>query len=57
MVNVFEGPGQFTDPLAKVGVTVIVEVMGAVPPLVALNEMLPEPLANSPMAGFEFVQV
>jgi hypothetical protein len=56
MVNVFEGPGQFTDPLVKVGVTVIVAVIGAVPALVAINEILPALLAASPIAGFEFVQ-
>ena len=55
MVNVSAGPTQFTEPFAKVGITVIVALMGAVPALVAVNEaMLPEPLAARPIAVLLF---
>ena len=41
-----------------VGVTVIVEVMEAVPVFVPVNAaMFPDPLATSPIAVFEFDQV
>jgi hypothetical protein len=41
----------------KVGVTVMVAVMGAAPALVAVNAgVFPVPLAASPIAAFEFVQ-
>ena len=53
MVNELVGPVQ---PLA-VGVTVMVEVTGAVPPLVAVKAaMLPLPLAKRPMEASSFVQ-
>ena len=40
------------------GVTVIVEVMGAVPAFTAVNEpILPEPEAPRPIAGLLFVQL
>ena len=48
IVKVCAGPVQFTDPLLKVGVTVIVATTGDVPVLIAVNEaMLPVPDANS----------
>lgn len=43
---------------ANVGVTVIVPVIGAPPPLVAVKPgVLPAPLAPSPIEVLEFVQV
>ena len=55
MVKVSAGPTQFTEPLAMVGVTVIVALIGEVPALVAVNEaMFPEPLAPRPMAVLLF---
>jgi hypothetical protein len=56
MVKVLEGPVQLTDPLVKVGVTVIVAVTGAVPLLVAVNDAIsPEPVAGRPMLVVLFV--
>ena len=47
-----DGPLQFTDPFAKVGVTVMVAVTGDTPRLIALNDaMFPLPLAARPMLG------
>ena len=55
MVKVSAGPTQFTEPLAKVGITVIVALIGDVPALVAVKEaMFPEPLAPRPMAVLLF---
>jgi hypothetical protein len=54
IVYVIGVPGQ----VPKVGVTVIVEVIGEVVVLVAVNEGTPPvPLAARPIAAFEFVQV
>ena len=47
---------QLTAPLVKVGVTVIVAVIGAVPVFTAINEIFPVLAAASPIAGLEFVQ-
>jgi hypothetical protein len=56
MVKVFEGPVQLTDPLVKVGVTVIVAVIGELPVFVAVKDaILPDPLAASPMLVVLFV--
>ena len=49
------GPGQLLPAFVKVGVTTIVPVIGAVPVLVAVNEISPLPVAGSPMAVFELV--
>ena len=61
IVNVVGVPGQETDPLVNVGVTVIVPEIGAVVPLVAVNAGMPVALpplfAASPIAGFVLVQV
>jgi hypothetical protein len=55
IVNVSAGPTQLTDPFVKVGVTVIVALIGDVPEFVALNDaILPEPLATSPIAVLLF---
>ena len=52
IVKLVDGPLQFTDPFAKVGVTVMVAVTGDVPRLIALNDaMFPLPLAARPMLG------
>ena len=57
IVNVFAAPVQPTLPLVKVGVTVMVATMGAVPVLVALKEgIVPVPLAPKPILGAELVQ-
>ena len=57
MVKVFAGPGQSTPLFVKVGVTIIVAVTGAVPPLVAVNiPMGPLPETASPMPGTLLVQ-
>lgn len=54
MVKVFEGPVQ----LLRVGVTVMVAVMGDVVLLTAVNGgTLPIPPIESPIAGLEFVQL
>ena len=55
MVNVFDGPGQLVPPLVKVGTTIIVPVMGAVPGFVAVNEISPVPDAPRPIDVFELV--
>ena len=58
IVNVFAGPEQGTEPLVKVGVTVIVAVTGDDPVLTAVNTaILPEPLANNPIEGVLFTQL
>jgi len=54
IVKVAGGPVQ----LFKVGITVIVEVIGEVELLTAKNDgILPLPLAANPIAGLEFVQL
>ena len=51
-------PGQLVPPLAKIGVTVMVATTGEEPELVAKKaEMLPVPLAASPMLVVLFIQV
>src|SRR5512133_1463006 len=50
IVNVLVGPAQLLPPLVKVGVTIIVPDKGAVPVLVAVNEISPVPLAARPIA-------
>ncbi len=51
MVKVCAVPGQLFPPLAKVGVTVMVALIGAVPPLVAVKAGSgPLPLAPRPIA-------
>jgi hypothetical protein len=58
MVKVFAGPVQGTEPLVKVGVTVIVAVTGDVPVLTAVNAaILPAPLAPRPIVVLSFVQL
>jgi hypothetical protein len=55
IVKVSAGPTQLTEPFVKVGVTVIVALIGEVPVLVAVNElMLPVPFAPRPMAVLLF---
>lgn len=57
MVNVSGVPGQLVPPLLNVGVTDIKPVIGAVPALVAVNDILSRfPEAGRPMAGLVFVQ-
>ena len=52
MVKLWGVPGQLTEPLVKVGVTVIVAVTGELVLLVAVKEaILPEPLAAKPIDG------
>ena len=55
IVNVFEGPGQSVDPKLKVGVTVMVADIGAVPVLTAINDIGPVPSAPSPISVLLFV--
>jgi hypothetical protein len=51
MVKLLDVPTQLTPPLVKVGVTVMVAVIGMAVGLVAVNvgKELPDPLAPSPM--------
>ena len=57
MVKVRAGPGQSTDPLLNVGVTLIVAVIGTVPALVALNVKVSEtPPDPSPISVLLFDQ-
>lgn len=45
-------------PPVNTEVTVILPVIGATPPLVTTNgAIVPVPLPNNPMEGFEFTQV
>ena len=56
MVNVFVGPTHEVPPFVNVGVTIIVAITGDVPPFVAVNEeILPDPLADKPILGWELV--
>jgi hypothetical protein len=51
-VKLFVGPTQLTAPLAKVGVTVIVAIIGEEVVFVAIKEAIfPVPFAPSPMVG------
>jgi hypothetical protein len=55
MVKVSAGPTQLTEPFVKVGVTVIVALIGDVPALVAVNDgILPAPLTPRPIAVLLF---
>ena len=57
MVNVRAGPGQRTDPLLNVGVTISVAVIGTVPVLVAVNVIVSElPPDPSPISVLLFDQ-
>ena len=52
MVKLCGVPGQLTEPLVKVGVTVMVAVTGDVPELVAVKEAISTvPLAAKPIDG------
>ena len=57
MVNVMGEPVQVTPPLVKVGVTVIVPVIGMAAVLVAVKFRLPVPAAPRPMAVLLLVQL
>lgn len=59
MVKLEGTPTQLTPPLVKVGVTVMVAVIGILVGLVAVKvgRELPEPLAPSPIEISLFVQV
>ena len=58
MVNVCAVPVQVTPPNVEDGVTVMVEIIGAVVVLVVVKEaMLPVPLAAKPVAVLLFVQL
>ena len=58
MVKLCGVPGQLTEPLVKVGVTVIVAVTGELVLLVAVkDEILPFPDAGIPIEGAELVHV
>ena len=55
IVNVLVDPTQLVPPFVNVGVTTMTPDIGAVPALVAENEMFPVPLAASPIAVLVFV--
>jgi hypothetical protein len=58
MVKVLGVPSQLTPPLVKVGVTVMVAVIGAVVVLLAVKAaILPVPDAASPIEGLSLVQL
>lgn len=58
IVNVCGAPVHVTEPLVKLGVTVMVAVTGVVPVFVAVKEaMFPVPVAGSPMPVAELVQL
>ena len=58
IVKDFVAPWQLFPPKIKVGVTVIVAVIGAVLMFVAINAKIsPDPLAGRPMPGVLFVQL
>lgn len=57
MVKLLVGPVQEVPPFTKVGVTTMVAVMGARPPLMAVKGLIiPLPEAGSPIPGISFVQ-
>jgi hypothetical protein len=56
MVKLREGPGQSTEPLLKVGVTVIVAVTGVVPVFIGVKVISPIPSSFSPISGLLLVQ-
>jgi len=53
----FVEPVQLTDPFSNTGVTTIVPAIGPVPVFVAVNEILPVPLAPKPIPVLLLVQV
>ena len=58
IVNVFAGPAQTAAPFIKVGVTVMVLVMGALLVFRAVNAgIFPMPETGRPIEGLEFTQV
>ena len=58
MVKVLDGPTQFLPPFAKVGVTVIVAIMGLLVLLTGVKiGMLPVPVTLNPIAGESLVQL
>ena len=58
IVNVFAGPIQFVPPLAKVGVTVIVAIIGLVELFTGVKiGIFPVPEVAKPMLGVSFVQL
>ena len=57
IVNVRGVPVQVTPPLVKLGVTVIVAIIGVVPVLVGVKDRLPVPLAANPMSVLLLVQL
>ena len=58
IVNVFDEPTQLTEPFVKVGVTMMVPLIGDVPVLVPVKDGIsPLPLVPKPMEVFELVQV
>jgi hypothetical protein len=56
MVNVLVGPMHDVPPYEKVGVTIIIAVIGAVVILIAVKDILPVPLAAIPIEVLSFVQ-
>ena len=56
-MNVRGVPVQVTPPLVKLGVTVIVAIIGVVPVLVGVKDRLPVPLAANPMSVLLLVQL
>ena len=56
IVQVLVGPAHETLPLVKVGVTTIVPVMGVLPVLVAVKDILLLPLAPRPILVLSLVQ-
>jgi hypothetical protein len=57
MVKVRGVPVQVTPALVKLGVTVIVAIIGVVPVFVGVKLKLPVPLAANPIAVLLFVQL
>ena len=58
IVNVSEGPVQLVPPFAKVGVTVIVAIIGLVVLFTGVKTaIVPVPEAPKPMLGVSFVQL
>ena len=56
IVKVLVGPVHDVPPLANVGVTTMVPVIGVLPVLVAVKDISPVPLEARPMFVFVFVQ-
>ena len=55
-LKVLVDPVHEVPPKVKIGVTIILAVMGAVAELVAVKDILPVPLAAKPMEVLSFVQ-